>query len=66
MSKKIFMKVPYYTDNKGVWTPMVDVKVVAEWLNLMKSATGDEYKLIATPFDYVVVDENEKVVVEFK
>lgn len=57
MNKVIHMKIP--TNEYGFMLP---VKTVLEFIKITSDILGDEYKLIATPFDVECVDGDAKVI----
>jgi hypothetical protein len=60
--KKIFIKIPSYTDDNGRWNPSVSVDAFTKIVNVIKEGVGDEYKVVAIPFDYMVTDDDGKFV----
>jgi hypothetical protein len=60
--KKIFIKIPSYTDANGRWNPSISVDAFTKIVNTIKEGVGDEYKVVVIPFDYMVTDDDGKFV----
>jgi hypothetical protein len=65
MKKTIFIKVTHKdpsNSNKEIFS--MSPETLGKFLNLIREAVGDEYKVVAIPFDFAIMNSDEEIILK--